>query len=143
MKHYSTLDYLSNEVSFANFYKHCLEKFEEVSEVSLILIWILNKIHINKQPNDSILFSYTQFVVHNYTYIVYRVIKEYVWLQKQKGASVSKVVSQLLTVINLQQCTEFLLKSFSIVPHFFPPFLFFPMELLSCKQYQKTIKHQT
>ena len=59
MKHYSTLDYLSNEVSFANFYKHCLEKFEEVSEVSLILIWILNKIHINKQPNDSIIFSYT------------------------------------------------------------------------------------
>ena len=27
MKHYSTLDYVSNEVSFTNFYKRCLEKW--------------------------------------------------------------------------------------------------------------------
>ena len=37
MKHYSTLDSLSNEVSFAKCYKHCLDIFEKVSEVSLIL----------------------------------------------------------------------------------------------------------
>ena len=50
----STLDYLSNQVSFANFYKHCIDEFEKVSEVSLILI--LNNIQINKQPNDSTIF---------------------------------------------------------------------------------------
>ena len=53
---HSTLDYLSKEVSFANFYKHCIEEFEKVSEVSLILI--LNNIHINKQPNNSTIFGY-------------------------------------------------------------------------------------
>ena len=37
MKHHSTVDYLSKEVSFANFYKHCLKEFEKVSEVLLIL----------------------------------------------------------------------------------------------------------
>ena len=63
MKHYSTLDYLSNEVSFASFYKHCFDKFEEVSEVSLILRYILNNIRINKQPNDSTIFLYTWFIV--------------------------------------------------------------------------------
>ena len=37
MNDYSTLDNVSNEVSLASFYKHCPEKFEKVSEVSLIL----------------------------------------------------------------------------------------------------------
>ena len=46
-----TLDYLSNEVSFANFYKHCLKNIQKVFEVSHILI--LDNIHINKQPSDS------------------------------------------------------------------------------------------
>ena len=59
MKHCFTLDYLSNEVSFTNLYKHCLDKFEKVSEVSLILRYILNNRHINKQPNGSTIFRYT------------------------------------------------------------------------------------
>ena len=59
IKYYSTLDYLSNEVSYANFYKDCLDKFEKVSEVSFILRQILNTICINKQPNDSTIFLYT------------------------------------------------------------------------------------
>ena len=54
MEYYSNLDYLSNKFSFANFYKHCLDKFEKVSEVSLIL----NNTRINKQPNDSSIFCY-------------------------------------------------------------------------------------
>ena len=58
MKHYSTLDYLSNEISFANFYDYCLEKFEKVSRVSLILRYILDNTRINKQPNDSTIFRY-------------------------------------------------------------------------------------
>ena len=53
MKHYSTLDYLSNKFSFANYYKHCLDKFEKASGVSLNL----NNIRINKQPNDSTIHS--------------------------------------------------------------------------------------
>ena len=63
MKHYSTLDYLSSKVSFANdiYKKHCLEKIKEVSEVSLILQQTLNNIPIYKQPNDSTVFRYTYF----------------------------------------------------------------------------------
>ena len=53
MKHYFTPAYVSNEVSFAKFYKHCLNKFEKVSEVSLI--------------NDSTIFRYTYIIVHSYT----------------------------------------------------------------------------
>ena len=37
MKHYTTLDYFSNDVSFANFYKYSLDEFKNVSKVSLVL----------------------------------------------------------------------------------------------------------
>ena len=63
MKHCFAIDYLYNEVSFANFYKSSLEKFEKVSEMSLILKQILNNTRINKQPNDSTIFRYTLFIV--------------------------------------------------------------------------------
>ena len=42
---------------------------------------------------------------------------------RQKGPSTSKVLSQLLTVINLKQYTGFIIKSFSIVPYFCLPLL--------------------
>ena len=70
MKHYSTLDCLSNEVLFANYYQHFLKKSEKVSEVPLILRQILNYICVNKQPNDSTIFSYTQFIVYSHTQII-------------------------------------------------------------------------
>ena len=42
MKHYSTFDYISNDVSFANFFKHCLNKFKKVSEMFLILTLLIS-----------------------------------------------------------------------------------------------------
>ena len=59
MKYYSILNYLSNKILFANSYKHCLDKFENVSEVSLTLRQILNNIRFNKHPNNFTIFRYT------------------------------------------------------------------------------------
>ena len=58
MTHYSTLVYLSDEVSFANFYKYCFEKFEKVSEVSLISV---TDSHQFKQ--------YTTFIVKSFSIV--------------------------------------------------------------------------
>ena len=45
-------------MSYADFYKHCLDKFEKVSE-TVIHFEILNYICIKKQPSDSTVFHYT------------------------------------------------------------------------------------
>ena len=58
MRHYSTLDYLSNEVLFADFYKHCLEKLEKKKFCGVTYFAILNNMRINKQPNDCNVFRH-------------------------------------------------------------------------------------
>ena len=119
----STIDYLSDKVSFANF----------INIVSINL-----KKFPNCHPFWDTLFRYTSFIVHSLSseYIVYRAIKVFARAYKLKGPSVSKVLSQLLIAINFKQYTSFVIESCSIVA--LACRCFFPIGLLSCKWYQKT-----
>ena len=62
MTHYSTLVYLSDEVSFANFYKYCFEKFEKVSEVSLISVTDSHQFKAIHHLHNKKLFDCTTFL---------------------------------------------------------------------------------
>ena len=63
MTHYSTLVYLSDEFSFANFYKYCFEKLEKVSEVSLISVTDSHQFKAIHQFHSKKLFDCTTFLL--------------------------------------------------------------------------------
>ena len=65
------------------------------------------------------------FVKHSSQFIVYSLSCNQSLCTgiKVKRSLVLKMLSQLLTVINLKQCTGFIIKSFFIVPHFCLPLL--------------------
>ena len=64
------------------------------------------------------------FVKHSSQFIVYSLSCNQSLCTgiKVKRSLVLKVLSHLLTVINLKQCSGFIIKSFFIVPHFCLPF---------------------
>ena len=118
-----SLDDLSNKVWLTNLYNYCLEKFEKVSEVSLILNHIsLCMFHSSQLYIDSL--SCNQSLCTGI---------------KAEGPINFKSRDQLLTVMNLKQYTGYLLNKLSIVPKFCWPLLFFLWDFFRASN----IKEQT